>query len=99
MLCAVEVDEGWPLKLYQIMLITEYREHDWPEDEPHKNGQYENNCFECNSIFIGHKRRFLCKVCDAKISEEWNSKTEEEKCDVILKSCELVDSIVRNSSS
>ena len=36
---------------------------DWTEDFEHENGQYQNLCRECNSIFIGYKRRLVCKEC------------------------------------
>lgn len=41
--------------------------HDSPrsfkEDYPHENGQYINQCMECGSQFMGHKRRCWCKMC------------------------------------
>ena len=36
---------------------------DWPEDFKYENGCYMNRCYHCNSSFLGHKRRFVCKVC------------------------------------
>lgn len=42
----------------------EYRECDWAEDASHENGNYNNVCVHCNRVFIGHKRRVCCKVCD-----------------------------------
>lgn len=42
------------------------RAHDWVEDWHDENGQYENQCLECNAIFIGHKHRHTCKVCTLK---------------------------------
>ena len=35
----------------------------WIEDAPHENGNYECLCCECDQVFIGHKRRVLCKLC------------------------------------
>ncbi len=37
----------------------------WPEDASHENGRYQNRCIFCKLIFIGHKRRVVCKLCDA----------------------------------
>lgn len=36
---------------------------DWPEDFEHENGMYYNRCVQCNCIFLGYKRRVVCKVC------------------------------------
>jgi len=35
----------------------------WTEDFPHENGNYENVCIRCESHFLGHKRRVVCKKC------------------------------------
>jgi hypothetical protein len=37
--------------------------HDWPEDFSHENGRYQNQCFECGTMFYGHKRRLHCRKC------------------------------------
>ena len=36
---------------------------DWPDDFPHENGTYSCRCITCDSEFIGHKRRFVCREC------------------------------------
>lgn len=36
---------------------------DWPEDFEHENGQYQNVCEKCKTLFMGNKRRFYCKTC------------------------------------
>jgi len=36
---------------------------DWAEDFSHENGQYANTCTTCREHFVGHKRRFTCKLC------------------------------------
>lgn len=41
-------------------------EWNYPEDYEFENGQYIHNCRECNRTFHGHKRRGICKVCQAK---------------------------------
>ena len=38
-------------------------EHNWPEDFSHENGNYNNDCYMCKTVFIGHKRRHVCRVC------------------------------------
>lgn len=37
---------------------------DWDEDTAHENGNYQNHCTYCEHLFIGHKRRHVCKRCD-----------------------------------
>lgn len=36
---------------------------DWPEDFTHENGNYQCRCSFCDRMFIGHKRRVICKAC------------------------------------
>lgn len=38
---------------------------DWEEDFAHENGNYFNKCVRCNNMFMGHKRRVVCKSCAA----------------------------------
>lgn len=42
---------------------------DWPEDYQQENGRYENRCAICKKQFIGHKRRFCCKLCARAAAE------------------------------
>jgi hypothetical protein len=35
----------------------------WPEDYGHENGRYMNQCIVCKELFVGHKRRGVCKEC------------------------------------
>jgi hypothetical protein len=42
---------------------SECSERDWVEDFSYENGNYENRCCRCMSLFIGHKRRVVCKIC------------------------------------
>jgi hypothetical protein len=44
-------------------------ERNWTEDFEHENGNYQCRCIECKNMFIGHKRRVVCKVCDGKESD------------------------------
>lgn len=39
------------------------RERNWEEDFDKENGQYLNNCITCKQLFIGYKRRIVCKAC------------------------------------
>lgn len=36
---------------------------DWQEDQAHENGNYNCRCVRCGGLFVGHKRRVVCKVC------------------------------------
>lgn len=36
---------------------------DWAEDAAHENGNYQNRCCLCDRLFIGHKRRVVCRAC------------------------------------
>jgi hypothetical protein len=36
----------------------------WPEDYGFDNGCYYCRCHDCKAPFLGHKRRFYCKMCD-----------------------------------
>ena len=38
-------------------------EHNWPEDFSHENGNYNNECYLYKVVFVGHKRRKVCRVC------------------------------------
>lgn len=55
-----EVPSGW-----KLLKDTTQEERSWPEDYPHENGRYCNDCVTCLRQFIGHKRRNTCKVCDS----------------------------------
>lgn len=35
----------------------------WTEDYIHENGKYTNVCAKCKSVFLGHKRRVVCRKC------------------------------------
>ncbi len=35
----------------------------WPEDESHENGRYQHRCYACDNLFMGHKRRVVCRLC------------------------------------
>jgi hypothetical protein len=37
----------------------------WTSDFEHENGKYLCSCIFCRRKFLGHKRRNVCKECDA----------------------------------
>lgn len=37
---------------------------DWEEDFHLENGNYSNKCCICGCIFLGYKRRVVCKRCE-----------------------------------
>jgi len=53
--------------------------HSWPEDYADENGKYLNQCVTCNEHFMGHRRRNVCKLCDAENQKWWDSLTDHEK--------------------
>jgi hypothetical protein len=54
-------------------------EGDWPEDFSDENGNYGNLCIGCKKTFVGHKRRYVCKKCDAACKARWAAMTEEQR--------------------
>jgi len=53
--------------------------HSWPEDYADDNGKYLNQCLTCNTHFMGHKRRNVCKLCDTENQRWWESLSDEER--------------------
>lgn len=44
--------------------ISRYvKPRDWPEDFHRENGMYMHSCAHCESGFIGHKGRWICRLC------------------------------------
>lgn len=41
---------------------------DWSEDFSHENGMYYCRCCHCKSLFIGYKRRVVCRQCSDRAS-------------------------------
>jgi hypothetical protein len=58
---------------------TSSPECDWPEDASHENGNYFCKCCHCDSDFIGHKRRVICKKCHAELLADYEAMKEEDK--------------------
>lgn len=46
-------------------MVVTTGERDFPEDFHHENGCYQNRCIDCKQLFLGYKRRLVCKVCEA----------------------------------
>lgn len=46
--------------------VREPTEHDWPEDARFENGNYQNRCCACSTMFIGYKRRYFCRKCSTE---------------------------------
>lgn len=44
--------------------INVIHDKDYPEDFEHENGKYTNRCCLCGEMFVGHKRRVVCKLCN-----------------------------------
>jgi hypothetical protein len=51
---------GW-----RLLKDTTPIERQWGEDASHENGCYHNTCCQCLRMFVGHKRRVVCKACAA----------------------------------
>jgi hypothetical protein len=51
---------------YKLLKDSTFDDRSWKEEEGHENGRYYNTCCVCERQFLGHKRRVLCKVCDAE---------------------------------
>ncbi len=57
-------------RVIDFMTSVEFDACDYPEDAPYENGSYLNRCVECQRLFVGHKRRVFCKVCEERQREK-----------------------------
>lgn len=65
----------------------------WPEDFDKENGCYINICSRCDSEFMGHKRRHLCRECNPPEIKKEQPKTQKEyDKELAQKLIELYDS-------
>lgn len=64
--------------------------HSWSEDFGGENGNYQNRCIECATLFTGHKRRLVCKVCDATAREKWEAMSETERQESIARTRDAI---------
>lgn len=56
-------------------------ENDWLEDSEHENGNYFNRCIGCDSDFVGHKRRNVCRKCVREAQERYEAMSDEERAE------------------
>lgn len=49
------------MKQFKMPLDDDPR--NYPEDFHHENGKYLRECIICQNMFIGYKRRYVCKIC------------------------------------
>jgi hypothetical protein len=66
-----EVPKGW-----KLLKDSTHEERSWREDAGHENGNYSNACCECGRMFLGHKRRVICKVCSTHGAGERSTPAE-----------------------
>lgn len=55
-------EENYLLKK-SILGTLRKSDRSYPEDYDHENGNYANQCIDCDQLFMGHKRRVICKKC------------------------------------
>ena len=72
-----------------------FNDRDWAEDAAHENGNYQNKCANCGTVFIGHKRRVWCKVCATAPPRNAERTADadplpSELCDVLLLARSLI---------
>lgn len=80
---AIKVAAEWSVSEWMTRKIIEAYEStkteqpvDWTEDATHENGNYQCRCLNCNRLFMGHKRRLICKDCSVptdcrKAFDQW----------------------------
>jgi len=51
-------------EFYNLNLSDPDGKRSWKEDFTHENGNYLLRCASCGELFLGHKRRFTCKMCN-----------------------------------
>lgn len=47
-----------------------YSPYDWTEDFDKENGKFQQTCDYCKKVFLGHKRRVVCKECVKKLKKD-----------------------------
>ena len=68
----------------------------WVEDYPGGRGAYSNRCLVCLSMFLGHKGRRICKLCDTIPKP---TLTDEEKKVLLEKIVALADQIAEHEKT
>lgn len=76
-------------------------ERNWPEDAKYENGNYQNTCHYCHSLFVGYKRRLVCKSCSnlAIIPLDETVPARNQTSDILLKVNEIIAYINRAALS
>jgi hypothetical protein len=60
------VEQDVVLPTHHLFGLPEFNSpKSWPEDYEHESGKYMCKCCFCEQSFMGHKRRVVCKECDA----------------------------------
>lgn len=72
-------------------LFGEYGPKDWKEDSGHENGDYQNRCCQCDAIFLGHKRRVVCKECSDENEAARNAMSEPERHNALASMKRAID--------
>ena len=67
-----------PLRSLRHARMTGSEANDFACDFSHENGNYFNTCIECDTDFVGHKRRMVCNVCTKKYQAKRDAMTDEE---------------------
>lgn len=65
-------------------------ERDWTEDFHLENGNYYNLCCSCKEMFIGYKRRVVCKKCVTEDKIKFDALTPEQQEEQKLKNIEAI---------
>ena len=55
--------EGSTCAIAQPIVSPAIEPRDWIEDASHENGNYQCKCSTCGNLFVGYKRRVICKSC------------------------------------
>lgn len=64
---------------YNLNLSDPDGKRNYPEDFAHENGNYLLRCYSCGEHFLGHKRRFTCKLCHDNPPDEAAKNIAKEK--------------------
>jgi hypothetical protein len=58
-------------KMFPLLVNFLEDPRSFSEDFEHENGKYLNRCISCNELFLGLKRRVVCKLCsEPKVLQE-----------------------------
>lgn len=61
-------------QIVRMVLDRAPDETDWREDWNHENGAYKCRCIGCGVLFIGHKRRIVCRKCTQASAEKLSAR-------------------------